>query len=338
MIGCLVNSAMILTIDTAYSRSVNSFVFMKKASLLIIGVLFLVFIYYFYYHKIQSNHKLTSPFISSGKNSFNLWLPKILGVNHQVDLTSKISAQAFYFVEATSGDTLFEKNPHQRLPIASLSKIMTAIIVLEHKDWQDEILISQRATDMEPDKMLLIAGEEISVEELLYGVFLVSANDAAEGLAESSTGNRDQFITLMNAKAKQLGMHNSLFANPTGLDEDPSAELEQVQYSTAYDVALMSRYLIKNFPHILDITSTYHKFIPATYKHQDYDMYSGINLLTTYDGIIGLKTGFTPLSGYTLVTVAKRGDKIVLGVLLNSDSRRDEAKTLLDLSFKKLDI
>lgn len=309
---------------------------MKKNYLVIIGVLFFVLLLNL--SKTASSAKLTSPLMGSGKSSLNLWIPKAIGIDSKFDTKEQITASAAYFVEITTGETLFKKNPHQKLPIASLNKIMTAIIVLEHRDWQDEINIGTTAAQVEPDKMLLISGEKLTVEELMYGIFLISANDAAEALAQEVTGNMDQFITMMNIKAKQLGMDNTSFANPTGLDEDPSAGSGQTQYSTAYDVALMSRYLIKTFPHILDITSTYHKFIPATDKHQDYDMYSGINLLTTYDGVIGLKTGFTPQAGYTLVTVAKRGDKIVLGVLLNSDNRRDEAKTLLDYSFKKFGV
>lgn len=276
--------------------------------------------------------------MGSGKSSLNLWIPKVLGIDAKFDTKEQITASAAYFVEITTGETLFEKNHHQKMPIASLNKIMTAIVTLELKDWQDEISINQTAVEMELDKMLLIAGERLTVEELIYGMFLVSANDAAQALAEESTGSRDEFISLMNQKAKQIGMINTKFANPTGLDEDPSAGSGQTQYSTAYDVALMSRYLIKTSPDILNISSTYHKFIPQTDKHQDYDMYSGVNLLTTYNGVVGLKTGFTPQAGYTLVTVAKRGDKIVLGVLLNSDNRRDEAKTLLDYSFKKFGV
>lgn len=303
---------------------------MKKNYLVIVGVLFFVLLLNL--SRVASSSKLISPLIGSGKSSLNLWIPKVLGIDY-LDSKEQITASAAYFVELTTGETLFAKNLHQKMPVASLNKIMTAIIALEHKDWQREIVISERAANVEPDKMLLIAGEKLTVEELIYGMFLISANDAAEALAQNSTGSRDQFITLMNLKASQLGMDNTSFANPTGLDEDNVS-----QYSTAYDVALMSRYLIKTFPDILNIANTYHKFIPQTDKHQDYDMYSGVNLLTTYDGVIGLKTGFTPQAGYTLVTVAKRGDKIVLGVILNSDNRRDEAKALLDYSFKKFGI
>ena len=141
----------------------------------------------------------------------------------------------------------------------------------------------------------------------------------------------DEFIPAMNKKTLQLGMKDTLFINPSGLEED-----DKEQYSTAFDVALMSRYAIKQFPSLVEISSTYHRYIPKTSTHQDYDLYSGINLLTTYPGVLGLKTGYTPLAGLTLVTLARRQGQQILGVLLNSQDRRAEAKLLLDYSFAKL--
>ena len=135
----------------------------------------------------------------------------------------------------------------------------------------------------------------------------------------------------MNIKANQLGMVDSYFVNPTGLDEDFSNS-----YSSAYDLAILSRYIIRHFPEVVDISKTGHIILPITQDHQDYDMYSGINLLTTYPGVVGFKTGFTPKSGYTLITLARVGGHEVLGVLLDSEYRRDEARELLDFSFKQL--
>jgi D-alanyl-D-alanine carboxypeptidase len=185
---------------------------------------------------------------------------------------------------------------------------------------------------------MLIAGERLTLEELLSGIFLVSANDAAEVLAEQTTGIRAEFIEQMNTKAKMLGMNDTLFINPSGLEEDDPRDPTKLKdrYSTAYDVALMSRYLIAQWPEIIKISSSPHIYLPRTEYHQDYELYSGINLLTTYPGVLGLKTGFTPEAGLTLVTLAKRGDAEVIGVLLNCTSRRDDAQKLLDYSFKKL--
>ena len=135
----------------------------------------------------------------------------------------------------------------------------------------------------------------------------------------------------MNDKAKQLGMKNTYFANPTGLDEDNNNS-----YSTVYDLTVLTRYLIRRYPDVVKISSQEHVVLPQTEDHQDYDMYSGINLLTTYPGVVGFKTGFTPEAGMTLITLARRDGREVIGVLLGSESRRDEARELLDYSFSQL--
>lgn len=276
--------------------------------------------------------KLFSPLVEGGRIATNLWFPQSVvalgGENAPI-----VTAQAAYFIDVDSGEVLYEKNSHEKLPVASLTKIMTTIIALENKDFNDQINISPQAARMEPDHMLLQAGEKLSVEELLYGVFLVSANDAAEALAETSTSGREDFINQMNLKAAVLQMKDTLFINPSGLEEDGKA-----QYSSAFDVALMSRYAVKHFPHLVDISQTPHIILPKTDTHQDYDLYSGINLLTTYPGVVGFKTGYTPEAGLTLVTLAKKQNHMVLGVLLNSENRREEAKELLTYSFKKLGI
>lgn len=266
--------------------------------------------------------------------SDNIWFPKVASedISQDKDLP-KITAKAAFFVDANTGEVLFQKNSHEKYHIASLIKIMTAIITMEHTELDTELAVSKRAADFEPDKMNLVPGEVLTVSELLSGIFLVSGNDAAEVLAERVTGRREEFISLMNSKALQLGMSNTIFINPTGLEED-----NRKQYSSAYDVALMSRYAIKRWPTLISISSQPFVYIPQTKTHQDYTMYSGINLLTSYPGVMGFKTGYTPEAGLTLVTVAKRENKEVIGVLLGSKERRDDAKKLLDYSFKKLGV
>lgn len=278
------------------------------------------------------------------KESVKLVIPvskeeRVLGVNQwfpgPTDIGETgapvISAESALFIDTKSGQVLFSKNPNKRLPIASLVKVMTVLVALEHRKMGDEFLISKQAAEIEPDKMLLIPGEKLTLKELLDGVFLVSANDAAETIAEKTTGSRDGFINLMNDKAKQLGMKDTFYVNPTGLDEDSGNS-----HSSAYDLAVLARYLIRHFPEVVDISSQYHIYLSQTPSHQDYDMYSGINLLTTYPGVIGFKTGFTPEAGLTLITLARKNEHEVIGVLLGSGDRRDEARDLLDYSFNKL--
>lgn len=278
--------------------------------------------------KSQSS-KLVSPATQSKILGVNLWFPKQV-FPREVD-EPKITAKSSLFIETETGEVLYSKDANKKLPIASLVKVMTALIALEQKGMDDKFLVSQRAADMEPDKMLLIAGEKLTLRDLLYGMFLISANDAAEVLAEGTTGNREEFIKLMNDKARQLGMKDTYLVNPTGLDEDYNNS-----YSTAYDMAILTRYMIRHFKEAVEISKTPHIFIPAKDEHRDYEMYSGINLLTTYEGVLGFKTGYTPEAGLTLITLARKNGHEVIGVLLGSEARRDEAKKLLDYSFSRL--
>lgn len=316
---------------------------MKKLTLLSVILIALLSFLIFNLIEEKRSMNLVSPLLKAESVlGVNQWLPK--ASSEQSDVL-KISAKSALFLETKSGEVLYSKNIHARLPIASLVKVMTTLIALENRSMDDEFQVSQRASEMEPDKMLLIAGERLALKELLYGVFLVSANDGAEVISENTTGDRmefnfdeksnfdrrKEFIKLMNDKAKQLGMADTFYANPTGLDEDTDNS-----YSTAYDLAILTRYLIHRYPQIVDISSTEHIYLPKTSTHQDYDMYSGINLLTTYPGVLGFKTGYTPEAGLTLITLARKGNYEVIGVLLGSENRRDDARGLLDYSLKKL--
>ncbi len=273
---------------------------------------------------------LISPLLNEQKVlGINQWFPSSVSAT-QIDAPN-ISANAAFFIDTKTGQVLYSKNIHDRLPIASLVKVMTVLITLENKSMNDQFVVSQKAAEMEPDKMLLIAGEKLTLKELLDGIFLVSANDAAEVLAEETTGNRSEFIKLMNNKAKQLGLRDTFYANPTGLDEDTNNS-----YSSTFDLAILTRYLIHHFPQIVDISKSEHIYLPQSETHQDYDMYTGINLLATYPGVVGFKTGFTPEAGLTLITLVRKNGHEIIGVLLGSGDRRDEARDILDYVFKKL--
>lgn len=310
---------------------------MRKGSNFLIIILGLTIAFSLFTLKPINKLKLISPKVDGQKIlGVNQWFPK----GEQVLESDKpvISAEGAIFIDTNTGRILYSKNENKRLPMASLVKIMTVLIALENKSMEDVYIISQKAADMEPDKMLLIAGERLTLKELLYGVFLVSANDAAEAIAEGTVGpdligvgSREEFIGLMNDQAKFLGMKDTYYANPTGLDED-----EKNSYSSAYDLAILTRFLIRKYPEVVDISSSDHIFLPKTSTHQDYDMYSGINLLTTYPGVLGFKTGYTPEAGLTLITLARKAGHEVIGVLLGSGDRRDEARELLDYSFSKI--
>lgn len=313
----------------------------RKPLIFLPVVFFLIFTLMAYLIIWRQEIKLVAPVMGMSRNRLfeNVWFPKenqVLDTHEKFE--TEITARAAFFVEANSGEVLYERRSKERLPIASLVKIMTATVALEHSSWDELLEVSKRASLMEPDKMFLIEGEKLTVEELLMGMFLVSANDAAEVLAEEVLESRKQFIESMNEKSKQLGMFDSLFANPSGLEEEPILGELKRQYSTAKDVAIMSRYAIKKWPKLLEVSAKEHIYIERDENHQDYDLYSGINLLTTYPGVLGFKTGFTPEAGLTLVTFAKRGKIEVLGVILGSTNRRDDTKKLLDYSFAKLGV
>ena len=307
---------------------------MRKFAIYILQVTVLVLVVFgvlfFAVFRINQRQELISPVAKEEKVlSLNQWFPReVLGV---FTGTPHIKADAALFLDTINGDILYSKNAKERLPIASLTKIMTVLIALEHKNLDDKYLVSRQATEVEPDEMILLPGETLTLKDLLYGIFLVSANDAAEVLAEDTVSSRGEFLKLMNEKAIQLGMKDTKFVNPTGLDEDSGNT-----YSTAFDLAILTRHIIKNYPEIVEISKIEHIILPATETHQDYEMYSGINLLTTYPGVVGFKTGYTPEAGLTIITLARKDSREVIGVILGSDNRREETRELLDYSFAEL--
>jgi D-alanyl-D-alanine carboxypeptidase (penicillin-binding protein 5/6) len=176
--------------------------------------------------------------------------------------------------------------------------------------------------------MGLSSGEVMSIEDLLYGVFMYSGNDAAETLA-TNTMERSRFVETMNKKAKAIGLENTHFTNPTGLQGDGD------QYTTAYDLLVLSRYAVSNYPQILKYSSTAEHFIPATDDHKAFELYNQTNLITSYPGVKGLKDGYTPEAGLCLVTYLDYKGHQLIGIILGSENRRQEMKDLLDYSLTK---
>lgn len=256
----------------------------------------------------------------------NTWFPKQASINKPYDLN--LSANSAVLVNYDTGDIIFSKNLNAKQPVASTVKIMTALLALENNKLEDVFTVPENATKIGEDSMLLIANEKLTVHDLLYGLMLVSGNDSAVTIAQNVSGDQDKFVTFMNSRAKELGAKNTKYVNPSGLDED-----DKTQYSTAYDLAVISHYLWENFPVIREITSTYHYQIPAGQDHQDYDLYNETNLLTTYPGVKGIKPGFTWDAGWCLVTYVENDGKKLLGVVLGSQDRRGEMKELLDYGY-----
>jgi serine-type D-Ala-D-Ala carboxypeptidase (penicillin-binding protein 5/6) len=229
-----------------------------------------------------------------------------------------IKARSAILLDLDTGGALYQVDAHGRHAPASLLKVATALVALEHLrlDQVVTVPVSINQLPWDSTRMGLRPGERLTVRELLYGLFLNSANDAAITLAEAAMP-RPTFMALMNAKAAQLGLVDSHFVNPVGLD-DPG------QYTSAADLARTSIELTRRFPEVAAIASTPSLTLPATATHQ---------LIRTYPGATGLKTGWTGRAGGCLIATATRNGRHLLVVVMGSPSLFAEAATLLDYGF-----
>ncbi len=232
-----------------------------------------------------------------------------------------ISAKSSILVCADTGDVLYEKNADEKMNIASITKIMTAILVIENcKDLNAKIKIPSECCNIEGSSMYLEAGKKYTVRELLLGMMLASGNDAALALAQFVSGDTESFAELMNKKAAELGMSNSAFRNPHGLDEEG-------HYSTSRDMAVLMSYCMKN--------SSFCEIVSC--KSADIGKLTFVNhnkLLWTYNGCIGGKTGFTETAGRTLVSCAERNGMKLVCVTLGAPDDWDDHAKLYDFGFE----
>lgn len=243
--------------------------------------------------------------------------------------TAPVFAGSAVLVEAQSGRVLYEQHAHTRMPMASTTKIMTALVVLEHCDLQATVCIDARAVGTEGSSVYLYPEERLTVEQLLYALMLSSANDAAAALAYEVAGSIEGFAVLMNQKAQALGLVNTHFANPHGLDA-------KGHYTTAYDLACMTAYALEN-EDFLRIVSTQKKVIPLREQEGARVLRNHNKLLASYEGCIGVKTGFTKKSGRCLVSAAERDGVRLVCVTLDCPDDWRTHTTLLDGSFASLE-
>ena len=242
-------------------------------------------------------------------------------------LPPTIKARSAILLDLDTGSVLYQLDAHGRRAPASLLKVATALVALEHLGL-DQVVTVPASIDQLPwdsTRMGLRAGERLTVRELLYGLFLNSGNDAAITLAEAAMP-RATFVALMNAKAAQLGLVDTRFVNPIGLD-DPG------QYASAADLARISIELITRFPDVAVIASTRRLTLPATATHHAYVLYNLNQLIRTYAGATGLKTGWTGRAGGCLIATATRNGRHLLVVVMASPSIFGEAGSLLDYGF-----
>jgi len=235
------------------------------------------------------------------------------------------TAKGAVVLEVSSGRILFQKNAYLKMPMASTTKIMTAILAIEQGNLKDTVMISDRAAGVEGSSLYLIKGEKISLENLLYGLMLRSGNDAAVAVAEHVGGNVEDFVAMMNQKALEIGAKDTHFTNPNGLHDD-------AHYTTAYDLALLSAYAMKN-PTFRTIVSTKSIKITGEGLSDTRSLQNNNDLLWQYKGGNGIKTGYTTVSKRCLVSAASRSGMQLVCVVLNCQSWFEESMALLDYGF-----
>ena len=245
--------------------------------------------------------------------------------------TLGISAKAAVAISGDTGDILYSVNADVRLPMASTTKIMTALLLIENcKNLDDEIVATKEMVTVEGSSMGLLAGDRVSYRALLYGMMLSSGNDAANAAAIAVGGSIDGFVKMMNDKAHELGLENTHFVTPSGLDAEE-------HYTTAYELALIAAAALKN-PDFAEAAAA--KSATLCFGNPPYrrTLSNHNKLLKMYDDIIGVKTGFTKKSGRCLVSAAKRDGKYVIAVTLNDGDDWADHRFLLDTALAAIEV
>lgn len=242
------------------------------------------------------------------------------------------NATASLLIDVDSGQILFEKNKDKQVAVASMTKMMGLILIMENLEngtitLDDIVTASKNASDMGGSQIYLATGEKMTVRDMIKGITMASANDATVAMAERIAGTEAKFVEMMNAKAKELNLKNTHFVNATGLDE-------QGHYSSAYDMAIIARELL-NHEQILDFTSVYEDYLRVDSPNKFW-LVNTNKLVRLYEGADGLKTGFTDAAGYCMAVTAKRGDMRLLAIVLGEKKgsvRNEETMDLLDYGF-----
>lgn len=237
------------------------------------------------------------------------------------------SGQSAVLLDGNSYRVLWGKNIDKQLPMASTTKLMTALVAIENTNLTNTVVVPKEAQGVEGSSIYLTAGEQLTVEDLLYGLMLRSGNDAAIAIAhEVGMGDIDRFIALMNATARKIGVYNTNFENPHGLPSDN-------HYTTAHDLAKVAAYALKNKT-FEKIVSTKYKEIPWEGSQWNRVLKNSNKLLWNFEGANGVKTGFTKKAGRCLVSSAKRDDMQLVCVVLNCGPMFEESSAILEYGFQ----
>ena len=249
-------------------------------------------------------------------------------------LQPEVPGKSALLMDMTTGTVLYEHNAHEALPPASVTKVMTMLLIMEAIDsgnikWDDVVTTSETAAAKGGSQIYLKVGETMTVSDMVKSIAVSSANDCACAMAEHLAGSEEAFVEKMNEKAKALGMNDTHFVNCTGLDDDESAK-EHV--TSAYDIALMSRELMLNHPNIQKFTTIW----MDTVRGGAFGLANTNKLVRFYPGATGLKTGFTSGAGYCLSATAQRDGMGLIAVVMGAESSKDRfaaCKSMLDYGF-----
>jgi len=265
---------------------------------------------------------LIIPFIVNGAET----------VSNDVELAS--SAKSAILIEQSTGQILFEKNSHEKIPPASMTKMMSLLLIMESIDngkikLTDKVTVSKNASSMGGSQILLEEGEEMSVDDLLKGVSIASGNDAVVALAEYVGGSEENFVKMMNSKASELGLTDTKFQNCHGLDSEG-------HYSSAYDMAMIARELL-NHKDIIKYTSIYETYLRENTDRKIW-LVNTNKLVRFKKGVDGLKTGYTKEAGYCLTATMKKNNMRVIATVMGEDTidnRNSEVSSMLDYAYSQ---
>lgn len=250
------------------------------------------------------------------------------------DLNLAEKAGSAILIEASTGKIIYEKNAHERQAPASMTKMMSMLLIIEQIDqgylkWSDIVTVSENASGMGGSQILLETGEKMSVEDLFKGIAVASGNDAVVAMAEHIAGTEANFVNMMNKRAKELGLKDTSFKNPHGLTAAN-------HYSSAYDMAMIA-YELSKHPKVFEFTSIYEDYLRKDTDRKIW-LVNTNKLVRFYDGVDGMKTGFTDEAGYCLTATASRNGMRLIAVAMNepdSKTRNAEVTSMLDYGFSR---
>lgn len=250
----------------------------------------------------------------------------LIGSVGATDIGLAKNSESAILIEASTGKILFEKEKDKKMAPASMTKIMTMLLAMEaiengKLNLEDEVLISKRAQSMGGTQIYVEAGSNVKVHDLLKGIGIASANDAAVAIAEKIGGTVENFVNMMNERARDLGCKNTTFKNPHGLDEDG-------HLTTAYDMALMARELVKH-ELAIKISSTFDEYINVS--GENHWLVNTNKLIKFYKGIDGLKTGYTDKAGYCLTATMNKNNMRLISVVMKSNTKDNRSSDTIGM-------